>query len=156
PIDVSVNPLAGNRLGQPIVSGRTGVMSVEEELPIGRALTAVMTPRLALYTDDTRDSKTAGGIDQLYMRGLFRNVAVTVGRDYVFFGQGLTAGITNSLNPGGFDMVRVSSESPFVLPSVFRLLGPLSATAFVADLGRDQLFPHTHLINYKLSARPIN
>jgi hypothetical protein len=150
-----VNPLAANRLGEPLPRGHGQVSFIEGELPVGRMVTAVFTPRGAIYGDSfDNPNKFAGGIDQLYLRALFGNVAVTAGRDYVFFGQGLTAGITNSLNPGGFDMVRVSSESPFVLPWILRLLGPVSATAFVADLGADQQFPHTHLINYKLSARP--
>jgi hypothetical protein len=150
-----VNPLAANRLGEPLPRGHSQVSFIEGELPVGRMVTAVFTPRGAIYGDSfDNPNKFAGGIDQLYLRALFGNVAVTAGRDYVFFGQGLTAGITNSLNPGGFDMVRVSSESPFVLPWILRLLGPVSATAFVADLGADQQFPHTHLINYKLSARP--
>ena len=38
---------------------------------------------------------------------------------------------------------RVSSERPFVLPSLLRLLGPMSGTVFLADLGRNQTYPHT-------------
>jgi hypothetical protein len=155
-IDVDVNPLLTNQLGVQPFDGRTDNVSVEAELPIQSWLTAVIDPRHVTYDHKGRTSGDAGRIDQLYLRGLFRNLAVTAGRDYVFFGQGQTAGITNSLNPGGFDMVRLSSERPFVLPSLLHLLGPVSGTLFVADLGQKRFFPHSRLINYKLSARPFS
>jgi Capsule assembly protein Wzi len=155
-IDVNVNPLVANRLGVRQVDGTTGAVSTALEMPFQSWLVGSAAGRLTASRARGSGTSTDGQVDQLYARALFRNVAITVGRDYVFFGQGMSAGLTNSLNPRGFDMVRISSERPFVLPSLLRLFGPVSATAFLADLGASQRFPHTRLFNYKLSARPLS
>jgi hypothetical protein len=155
-IDVDVNPLVANRLGVRHVDGTTGTLSTALEMPLQSWLVGSAAGRLTASRARGSGTSTDGQVDQLYARALFRNVAITIGRDYVFFGQGMSAGLTNSLNPRGFDMVRISSERPFVLPSLLRLFGPVSATAFLADLGASQRFPHTRLFNYKVSARPTS
>jgi hypothetical protein len=50
-------------------------------------------------------------------------------------------------------MVRVSTENPWRLPWVFRYAGLLRGTAFVADLGPRQNFPHAKIAAYKLSSQ---
>jgi hypothetical protein len=154
--DAVVNPLLANRLGVRTVDGTTGTLSAALDIPIQSWLVGSAAGRVNGSRARGSGTSTDGQVDQLYARALFGNVAVTVGRDYVFFGQGMTAGLTNSLNARGFDMVRVSSEHPFVLPSLLRLFGPVSATAFLADLGASQRFPHTRLFEYRFSTRPMS
>jgi hypothetical protein len=90
----------------------------------------------------------------LYLRGLFRNVALSFGRDYVYFGQGSISSMQNSLNPRALDMLRIASDRPFRVPLASRFLGLFAGTFYIADLGARQNFPYAQLVGYKLSARP--
>jgi hypothetical protein len=83
----------------------------------------------------------------------WRNARVEFGRQPVAFGQNIDGGLVFSSSGPPLDMVRVSSEAPFRAPWVFRRLGPLRASAFLADLGSDQDIPHATLFAYKLSGQ---
>jgi hypothetical protein len=109
---------------------------------------------LTLLAPRSGSTKHRSRFDQLYARALWKNVAGSVGRDYLYLGQGLEAGLVASLNPRSVDQVRLSSDRAFVLPWLFGLAGPMHATATLGDLGADQTFPHARLFAYKLSARP--
>jgi len=51
-------------------------------------------------------------------------------------------------------MVRLSRESPWRLPWLFRFLGPVSGAAWVADSGGERFIPHSKLVGFELGARP--
>ena len=154
-IDVRLNPFASNQLGRPIANGQT--------YSIGAAVSAGVTHWLSLglrQRSSLFDERGGGDLtnhsewEQAYARLLWKNVAFTAGRDYVFIGQGNTTGLTTSLNQRGLDQIRIASDRPFVLPWLLRYVGPLHGTMLLADLGKDQYFPHTRFFAYKLSARP--
>lgn len=159
-IDVTVNPLVANQMGRGTSRHTSGISwGVAEISPtdrlslVGATLTDFGDPSVS-PGDLSPSSRVRSVLEQLYARGLFANVGVTVGRDYVFLGQGAKAGLTNSLNAGALDMVRLASDAPFTLPWLLRHAGPVQATFFLADLGKSQNFPHARLAGYKASARP--
>jgi hypothetical protein len=117
-------------------------------------LAAAASERMSWVAPRSGDSDSRTEIEQLYARALWKNVGLLVGRDYLFLGQGVDAGIMTSLNARGIDQVRVSSDRPFMLPWLFRHIGPAQATIAFGDLGTNQAFPHTRFLAYKLSARP--
>ena len=151
---VRVNPLSANQLGRPIADGITA--SYRAGISLG------LTPWLAVSAQEQlnwlgargAESEQTRSLEVLYGRALWKNVALTVGRDYLFFGQGNSAGLTSSLNPRAIDQVRLASDKPFVFPWLFRHVGPTHATVLLGDLGGGQFFPHTRFFGYKVSARP--
>jgi hypothetical protein len=151
---VRLNPLSGNQLGRPIADGVTA--SYRAGISLG------LTPWLAVAAQEQANWLDARGVDSegtrslelLYGRALWKNAALTFGRDYLFFGQGNTAGLTSSLNPRAIDQVRLASDRPFLFPWLFRYVGPTHATILLGDLGPNQFFPHTRFFGYKVSARP--
>jgi Capsule assembly protein Wzi len=164
-IDISLNPLLANRQGVPSVDGTTAALYAGAEMPLTNWLVAS-----TLLRGDVRRARglaSAGDLrpEQLYLRGLFQNVAVSIGRDYVFFGQAADVSMMNSLNPRALDMLRVSSDHPFVMPFVSRFLGPLAGTFYLSYFGGRQKLdslgnriyaPYAQLVGYKLSAHPFS
>src|SRR5206468_6735269 len=122
-IDVAVNPLVANQLGIRHDDGWGTSLFASGD--VGPSPWLAMSGAARASTFGTSQK---GFVDQLYARVQLRNVAVTVGRDYVFFGHGQSAGLLNSLNPHGFDLLRVSGDRPFLLPFIARLLGPVQGT----------------------------
>ncbi|MEO5568566.1 MAG: capsule assembly Wzi family protein, partial [Gemmatimonadaceae bacterium] len=144
-ISVVVNPLLSNQLGRPLASGVT--TSGVAEVGVGAAPWLAVHARARVSRLDERqgNTETTTVLEQGYARGLWKNAALLVGRDYLFLGQGNTAGLTASLSPRGVTQVRLSSDRPFVLPSLLRHVGPIQAIIALGDLGPGQFFPHSRL-----------
>jgi hypothetical protein len=153
-IDVGLNPLASYRLGRAMADGQVYSYRLSVSAGFTPWLTGTGTERMSWI--DPRNLKGTGttAIEQMYLRGLWKNLAMLAGRDHLFFGQGVDAGLMVSLNPRAIDQVRLSSDRPFVLPWWFRYIGPSQATIALGDLGPKQFFPHTRFLGYKFSARP--
>ncbi len=151
---VQVNPLSGNQLGRPIADGFTASYSAGIGLGVLPWLAIAGQERVSLLANRGADDFRSTAIELLYARALWKNAALTVGRDHLFFGQGNSAGLLASLNPRAIDQVRLASDRPFLLPWLFRHVGPMHATITFGDLGENQHFPHTRFFAYKVSARP--
>jgi hypothetical protein len=153
-IDVALNPLTSNQLGRQIADGAS--------FSYRGAVAATLTPWLSFGVAERstylaprgNDARTVSEIDQAYARGLWKNLAITVGRDPLFLGQASQSSLAISLNARPFNQVRLASDKPFLFPSLLRYLGPAHATVALGDLGRDQFFPHSRLFAYKLSIKP--
>jgi hypothetical protein len=156
-ISAVINPLAAYRGGRPIADGTTATLETEHSATGGRHLALFANPRVS-----TRRVKGEGGSNintaRLQTGGaniLLGNFSIEVARDYVLFGQSPTGGLLLSENAPPLDMVRLSNDRPAPLPWLFRYLGPLRGTLFVADLGTEsQRHAHPKLIGYHLAAHP--
>src|SRR5205085_3222578 len=82
PIDAILNPLLENRNARAAVDGTTASALVGGTVWLSRFVVA----SVAMSTDlrSERASSTAADLrpEQLYIRSLVRNVAITIGRDY--------------------------------------------------------------------------
>lgn len=84
-----------------------------------------------------------------------RNVELLIGREPVWWGPGYHGDLLVTNNAQPFDMVRISSQSPFLLPWYFRGLGYLKPTLFVTQLEKDRGdYPHAKLMEMRLDFRP--
>jgi hypothetical protein len=153
-IDVDLNPLSANRLGRSIADGQTYSYKLSVSAGFTPWLVGAASERMSWLEPRIAEGKGDTEVEQLYLRALWKNVGVLVGRDQLFFGQGVEAGILTSLNARGVDQVRLSSDRPFRLPWLLRHAGPAQATIAFGDLGGDQTFPHTRFLGYKVSIRP--
>jgi hypothetical protein len=93
-------------------------------------------------------------LQQLTARARAGNFALDAGREYNVFGQERYAGLVGSQNARALDMLRLSSDAPWLLPWALRRIGPVKVTAYLADLGADQFFPHSKFVGYEISFLP--
>jgi hypothetical protein len=152
-VDATINPLVSYRAGRQVYDGATGILESRHIIEPERHVALFIQPRLTAAS--LRVSGTSTSTLRLQSGAasvLFGNLSIEAGRDAVVFGQAPSGGILLSNNAPALDMIRLSIDRPAQPPWIFRFLGPLRATAFIADLGPHQNFPHAKLIAYKLSA----
>jgi hypothetical protein len=53
-------------------------------------------------------------------------------------------------------MIKLSNDSPFFFPWVFKYLGAQKFSFFYTDLGPDQHFPHSYIVGYKWNLQPLS
>src|SRR5262245_14127177 len=148
------NPLADDNQGRPYVDGVTGAAEGAAHGDLGR-FASLNVAGDARGVGSHGTGKQESRVTVLSLSTRLRNVRVDVGRDYVSWGQTPRGGLAFSLNAPALDMVRITSDAPFVLPWLFRYVGPVGATVFMADLGVHREFPHAKLVGWKVSAAPV-
>ncbi|HET9455027.1 MAG TPA: capsule assembly Wzi family protein [Gemmatimonadaceae bacterium] len=170
-IDAITNPLVERRLGRVYNDGSTYAIETAHRLQLGRDIAVALSPRVwlgdgadAVSACDscvgTPDLRRARPEDAAMLRIAAvtlgaRNVRLVVGRDHLLLGQSMFGGgLMLSDNAPALDMVRIASDAPFLLPWFLRRVGPMQATAFLADLGGDRDIPHARLAGWKLSLVP--
>jgi hypothetical protein len=154
-INAVTNPLVEYRLGRRYVDGGNLAIETTHRLRLLPVLAAAA--RVRTWTGWAEPGDSGGHrltAEALYGQLALRNLLVQVGRDHVFYGQGMRASLSVSGNAPALDMVKLASDLPFRLPWVFRALGPTRASFFIADLGDRQNFPGAKLTGYKFSFLP--
>jgi hypothetical protein len=152
-IDAAINPLLSNLEGRPLNEGNNVLFQTNHDLE-SRYVALAVQPELYFVPNARGEQRTIGRLQQLQLRALFRNFAIDVGREPLVWGQGRNVGLLGSDNSPPFDLIKLSSERPFMLPWFLRRLGPTRVALFYADLGADQNFPHPYLVGYKASISP--
>lgn len=156
-VDAVINPLVQYRQGRHYVEGATLALETTHWLRATDYFAMLVRPRfqLGLANDDQPDDNDVF-VQNLYGKFYFKNFEIEIGRDNLVYGQGANAGILLSNNPRGLDMVKLSNDSPFQLPWVFKYLGAHKISFFYTDLGPEQNFPNSYLTGFKWSLQPIS
>jgi hypothetical protein len=155
-INAVINPMAANRAGRVIAHGFTSDLETYHSVTLGSHVALSINPKLVTFEPRINKSQTDLRLQAGSANLLFGNVSIEAGRDYTIFGQSPTGGLLLSDNAPPLTMVRVANDAPFVLPWWFRVLGPMRATAFLADLGaKDQIHPHSKLAGYHIAVLPV-
>jgi Capsule assembly protein Wzi len=154
-IDARLNTLLIDRQGRPLSTGNDVFLETSHTLET-RYLALAVTPELFAGAQPDGKRRTTLRLQELQARLLFGNAALDVGREYVVWGQGQDVGLLNSNNSPPLDLIKLSSESPFRFPWIFRALGPTRAAIYYADLGADQNYPHPYAIAYKVNIAPAS
>lgn len=76
------------------------------------------------------------------------------GRDSLWWGPGHHGAMIMSNNARPFDMVKVSNSQPILLPWIFRVLGPVKAEWFLAQLEAHRDYPHANLTGLRGNIKP--
>jgi hypothetical protein len=154
-IDATINPLASNRGGRPVADGLTGSIETMHSARLGSHVALLLNPRATAWSARGGSSKVNLKVQAASANFLFGNLAVEAGRDYTIFGQSPQGGLLLSDHAPTMNLVRLSNDRPAVLPWLFRLVGPVRASLFVADLGDErQIHPHTKLAGYHIAFLP--
>ena len=151
-VDAALNPLLNARAGRRFAQGPTLAAEIGGTWAIGRHLMVSVQPRLAAGGTSTGHFAEAT-LQHGTLALAARNVRVEVGRQAIAWGPAMDGGLMLSSSGRPLDMLHVSTEKPWRAPSVFRWLGLLRGSAFLADLGPRQNFPHAKIAAYKLSGQ---
>ena len=153
-IDAELNPLLQKNQGRILADGGTLGGEVSMDLGLGKLLSVQIRPRIwaTIPSGDASDL----GITLLegYVRALLGNLSVEVGRNHIAHGQGRESGPMLSHNARGLDLVRISLDRPARLLWLLRVLGPVGASALLADMGANSDTPHSKLVIFQGSMRP--
>jgi len=156
-IDAVINPLLDYRQGRHLVDGANLGLETTTWLRASDYFAMLVRPRfqLGLGRNAAPDQNRADVLN-LYGKFWVKNLEIQIGRDNLMWGQGIEAGQLLSTNPRGLDMAKISNDSPFFLPWVFKYLGANKISFFYADLGPEQNFPNAYLVGYKWSLQPLS
>lgn len=154
-IDAELNPLLQKNEGRRIADGATYGAEANVDLGLGRFFVAAVHPRAWASAPRGADAGAAATLQEAYVRALLGNFAVDAGRNHGTHGYDREGGVILSNNARGLDRLRFSMDRPASLPSFLRLLGPISASASVADMGGNSDTPHSMLVVFQASARPL-
>jgi hypothetical protein len=104
---------------------------------------------------------------EAYASFTFHNNVISIGKQTLWWGPGADGPFLASNNAEPLPLLRISRASPLVLPSVFRLFGPIRAEMFFGQLGGQQfdatgkrkvvsapLHPHPFVQGLKFSFKP--
>ena len=153
-IDAVINPLLQGNQGRLLADGWTGGAEGIFDLMMGPRIAAQVSPRVWIAEGVDGQAEPHVTLLQAYARGVFGKLALDVGRNHVPRGHARGGGPVVSLNPRGMDLVRLSFDRPVRLPWIFGRLGPMGASAYVADMGTDRDRPHSKLFVFEASVRP--
>lgn len=156
-IQAVINPLLQYQQGRHIVDGTNLSLETESWVRASKHFAVLARPRfqLGIGRDGQADDNNVY-VQNLYAKFYVANFEVEVGRDQIFYGQGYNAGLLLSNNPRGLDMIKISNDSPGILPGFLRYLGAHKLSFFYADLGPEQFFPHSYLIAFKWNLQPLS
>ena len=152
-IDARLNTLLSNRQGRFLSTGSNALLESSHGLET-KYVALWLTPQASWRLPNDSSGRADLRLQELQLRFLFRNAALDVGREYLMSSQGRDVGLLNSNNSPPLDLIKLSSESPFYFPWVFRQLGPTRASVYYADLGGDQNFPHPYAFSYHATIAP--
>lgn len=79
---------------------------------------------------------------------------VEAGKDSLWWGPGYHGSLILSNNAEPLNMVKATSQHPFLLPWIFKRLGPVRPTIFFATLEDDRDFPNPDLFGMRLAFKP--
>ncbi|MES2179177.1 MAG: capsule assembly Wzi family protein [Gemmatimonadota bacterium] len=157
PIEATIDPLAERRLGNPAVRGQFGVLEFSHRAEPVPWLAVQLRERVSRGTPhDTTQSAQSAELLLASTRGVFHNVALTLGRQQITWAQTAGDGLFLASDAPTLDALSLTGDAPFRLPGFLSALGPAQATLLLADLGATRVRSHSRLLAYKVSVEPAS
>ena len=154
-IEATIDPLARPRVGRPAARGETMALELSQRSELTPWLSVQATERLEQrWPRDSAESARNGELLAVSIRARYRNVALSVGRQQIAWGQMRGDGLFFSSDAPALDLIKLSSDRPFMMPSVLRVFGPTQATLVVVEVGPSRVRSHSKLLAYKVSVQP--
>jgi len=85
----------------------------------------------------------------------FFNIELQVGRDSLWWGTGYHGSMILTDNAKPFDLIKVSTPEPVVLPWIFRYLGLFKFQWFWTELEKDRVIPKAELMGFRFDIKPL-
>ena len=116
---------------------------------IADAFSLYLSPEYRLDEDNSYGELVYG-----YLTFDAAGLRLEIGRDSMWWGAGYHGNLLVTNNAKPFDMAKVTSQKPFVLPWFFKYLGLFKPTIFLARLEEDRDFPRANLLGMRLDFKP--
>ena len=85
----------------------------------------------------------------------FFNIELLAGRDTLWWGTGHHGSMILTDNARAFDMIKISTPKPVVLPWIFRYLGLFKFQWFWTELEKDRVIPNPELMGFRFNIKPL-
>lgn len=126
-------------------------------LRAGFAIEAKLLNTLSLYFNpEYRGNEDISRGEVLYGYAVLNlaNLEVEIGRDSLWWGSAYHGNLLMTNNAKPFDMVKLTSQQPFLLPWIFSYLGYFKPTWFLTELEDDRDYPNAKLMGMRLDFKP--
>ncbi len=155
-IDAVVNPLVANDEGRHYPKGHQFSIETEHYLRASPYFSFYARPRFEADITNSGNGSVNVFAQQLYGKFSIHNFELEAGRDSLEWGQGEFGGILLSNNARPLDMIKLSNPSPLIPPWIFKYLGPIRYTFFIANMGPEREFPYSFLTGLKFTFKPAS
>ena len=154
-IHAVTNPLISYREGRHYADGGTFALESAHWASLSKYFSVYVRPRFEGFVPDGDSSHADVRAQRLYGKFTWRNLEIEAGRDSLIWGSGEHGGVLASNNARNLDMIKASSDSPFVLPWIFKYFGPSKFTVFAGNLGSSYVLPNAYLYGGAASFKPV-
>ncbi len=79
---------------------------------------------------------------------------IEAGRDSMWWGPAYHGDLLVTNNAKPFDMIKLTSQHPFLLPWIFKYIGLIKPTIFLTHLDEHRDFPRANLLGMRLDLKP--
>ncbi len=153
-VDAYTNPLLGRNEGMFIADGNLGVLGTRVRGRAGKYISFAATPMVLFSTDTEMDDHTSFYLKEGLITFHLRDLALDVGRGSVMWGVGRAGHMIFSGETEPFNMVRLRTDRPVIMPGFLRHLGPSSFETFITYMDKNRNIPHARLFGVNFSFRP--
>ncbi len=151
-----INPLASYKEGRDYADGGTFALETVSWARPSKYFSFYAKPRLEVLVPSTGSTNVNVLGQQLYGKFTLGNLEMEVGRDSLIWGPGEHGGVLASDNSRNLDMVKISNDSPLILPWFLNHLGPSKFTFFVARLGPEYVLENAFVYGAAASVKPAS
>jgi Capsule assembly protein Wzi len=141
-----------NNQGDFLEEGVNGRLATFSRGQVGDFFSATFSPELRVDEH--------GGVAARVLEGFGKfslwNVEAGGGRQSQWWGPGFHGSMLFSNNARPFDLIKVSAAEPFILPWVFKYLGPIKPTFLLGQLEENRDFPHAKLSGIRINFTPAS
>lgn len=155
-IDARMYPFFDSHEGRHAVPGSNFSLEGESRGNISRFFSFDIHPRFQILNGSQGEEHADLLLHTGYGKLSAWNVELEIGRDTVVWGQGPHGGLLLSDNARPLDMIKLSSDHPFRLPSFLQYLGDMKLSVFVGTLGPEWVFAYPFFTGAKLSLKPFS
>jgi hypothetical protein len=142
--------LIENNQGDFLEEGFNGRLATFSRGQVGDFFSASFSPELRVNEEGSAQARVLEGFGKLSLW----NVEAGGGRESQWWGPGFHGSMLFSNNARPFDLIKVSAAEPFILPWIFKYLGPLKPTFLLGQLEEQRDFPRTKLSGMRVNFTP--
>lgn len=136
-VEAELNPFVDFTGGRKYVDGFSNSAEWTTWARFSKFVVLNLTPRVDVLILDDGNSEGGATLQSVYGKFSISNFELEVGRDEIVWGQGEHGGILISDNARSIDMVKISNDHPFRLPSFLKYIGDIKTTFFAGVFGSD-------------------
>lgn len=155
-IDARVNPFTTYKEGAHTVRGADFAIEADHWARLSKYASLYLRPRFTALVDYQGDGRADVTLQNAYAKFNIANFEIEAGRDAVLWGHSTEGGVLASTHVRPMDLVKISNDSPFKLPWIFRHLGYNKYTFFVSTLGPESIFKNALMYGFAASLKPAS